>query len=57
MTKEEMREFRKLFGKYCNQETSNGRCAEDSCDTCPVNDAYEEIFNYFFDDEEEDDAE
>lgn len=57
MTKEEMREFRKLFSKYCSQESSNGHCAEDSCDTCPVNDAYEEIFNYFFDDEDENDTE
>lgn len=53
MTKEEMREFRKLFSKYCNQETSNGRCAEDSCDICPINSAYDEIFNRFADDEED----
>lgn len=30
-----------------------GHCEPDCCDFCPVNSAYDEIFNRFIDDEED----
>ena len=53
MSKEEMQVFSKLFSKYCRQEINRGHCAPDCCDFCPVNSAYDEIFNRFTDDEED----
>ncbi len=53
MNKEEMQTFRVLFIKYCRQEINKGHCEADSCEFCPVNNAYDEIFNRFADDEED----
>lgn len=53
MSKEEMQVFSKLFSKYCRQEINRGHCEPDCCDFCPVNSAYDEIFNRFTDDEED----
>ncbi len=51
MSKEEMQVFSKLFSQYCRQEINRGHCEPDCCDFCPVNSAYDEIFNRFTDDE------
>lgn len=53
MSKEEMQVFRKLFRQYCRQEINRGHCEPDCCDCCPVNSAYDEIFNRFTDDEDD----
>ena len=50
----ERKAFRKLFSKYCRQEINKGHCEPDGCEFCPVNSAYDEIFNRFSDDEESD---
>jgi hypothetical protein len=55
MTAEEKATFKGLFAKYCRQEINKGHCQEDCCDICPVNNAYDEIF-YKFNDEEEEEA-
>ena len=55
MNKEEMQAFHELFSKYCRQEINKGRCEADFCENCPVNNAYDEIFNRFADDEEDSD--
>ena len=52
MSKEDMQMFSKLFSQYCRQEINRGHCEPDCCDLCPVNSAYDEIFNRFTDDEE-----
>lgn len=57
MNKEDMQAFRELFSKYCRQEINKGHCEADCCDICPVNGAYDEIFNRFADDEEDDEGE
>ena len=57
MTEKELRTFKKLFSKYCRQEISKGHCEEDCCDICPVNNAYDEIFNRFADDKDDDSLE
>ena len=44
-----MQAFKELFSKYCRQEINKGHCEEDCCDICPVNNAYDEIFNRFAD--------
>lgn len=56
MSKEEMQMFRNLFNKYCKQEISIGHCETGSCDSCSINNAYDEIFNYFADQEEDDEG-
>jgi len=53
MTKHELQLFQELFGKYCKQEIGRGHCEPDCCDTCPITDAYNEIFIRFADDEED----
>lgn len=53
MSKEEMQVFSKLFSQYCRQEINRGHCEPDCCDLCPINSAYDEIFNRFTDDEED----
>lgn len=45
MTKQEVRIFKELFSKYCNEKIKKGHCYADKCDDCPVNNAYSEIFN------------
>ena len=47
LSSKEMQTFQKLFGKYCQQETSRGHCEPDACASCPVNLAYTEIFERF----------
>ena len=54
MNKQEMKAFRELFSKYCRQEINKGHCESDGCEFCSVNNAYDEIFNRFSDDEEDD---
>lgn len=54
MSEEETTAFGTLFSKYCRQEISKGHCEADACEFCPVNQAYDEIFNKFADDEDED---
>lgn len=53
MNKEEMQVFRELFSKYCRQEINKGHCEADCCDLCPVNNAYDEIFNRFADEDDD----
>lgn len=36
--------FKAFFSKYCRQQINEGRCGEDCCEFCPVNNAYEKIF-------------
>ena len=56
MTKEELQQFKGLFRTYCHEEICKGHCADDSCDLCPVNSAYDEIFHRFADDPEDEDS-
>ena len=56
MTAEEKSTFKELFGKYCRQEVNKGHCEADTCEWCPINKAYDEIFYEFEDDEEEEEA-
>lgn len=53
MTEQDMKTFKELFGKYCHQEVKNGHCEPDGCEFCPVNKAYEEIFERFVDSEDD----
>ena len=53
MTKEEKSTFKELFGKYCRQEVDKGHCEADTCEWCPINKAYNEIFDDFNDEEEQ----
>ena len=47
LTPDDISQFRALFYKYCRGEA-------DSCEYCPVNRAYEEIFDSLEDNDEED---
>lgn len=53
MTEQEKQTFKELFSKYCRQEMNKGHCTGDTCEWCPINKAYDEIFYLFADDEEE----
>lgn len=53
MTNEEKQTFKELFSKYCRQEMNKGHCTGDTCEWCPINKAYDEIFYLFADDEDE----
>lgn len=55
LTPEEKAKFKELFSKYCRQEINKGHCIGDTCEWCPINKAYDEIFYLFNDDEEEED--
>ncbi len=44
MTNEEMQDFRIKFHNYCQQEVKAGHCPADTCEFCPITDAYEKIF-------------
>ena len=44
-TEEEIQQFHNLFNKFCKEEFDAGHCEEDSCEWCPVNKGYEEIFD------------
>ena len=54
LTPEDISRFRALFYKYCRGEINANRCEADSCEYCPVNQAYEEIFDSLEDNDEED---
>ena len=56
MTEKELRLFKELFSKYCRHEINKGHCVEDSCELCPVNSAYDEIFHKFADEQEDEDC-
>lgn len=56
LTAEEKATFKMLFSKYCRQEVNKGHCTGDTCEWCPINKAYDEIF-YLFNDEDEDEEE
>lgn len=56
MTKEELQQFKGLFRKYCHEEICKGHCNDDSCELCPVNSAYDEIFHRFANDQEDEDS-
>lgn len=45
MTEQELQAFGALFREYCKQEISKGHCEPDCCDICPINDAYNKVFN------------
>lgn len=53
VSEEELQQFKELFSKYCRQEINKGHCDDGSCELCPVNAAYDEIFCKFADDPEE----
>lgn len=44
LTPEETTQFKQLFSKFCRGEMNAGKCDDDSCESCPVNRAYTEIF-------------
>lgn len=56
MTSEETQQFKALFRTYCLEEIDKGHCDDDSCELCPVNGAYDEIFCKFADDADEGDC-
>lgn len=41
----EIEQFKTLFSKFCRGEINAGRCEEDTCEWCPINKAYDEIFD------------
>lgn len=43
MTKDELREFQTLFGKYCRAEMDKGHCTGSECGWCPIDKAYQEV--------------
>lgn len=43
MTKAEMKEFKKMFGKYCRDQINKGNCTEDTCEWCSIQAAYNEV--------------
>lgn len=45
MDADDIAKFKELFSKYCRQEINAGHCADDSCEFCPINRAYAEIFD------------
>ena len=45
LTPDDISQFRALFSKYCRGEINANHCEADSCEYCPVNRAYEEIFD------------
>ena len=45
MNEEEIETFKMLFSKYCRSEVNQGHCTDGDCEFCPVNQAYERIFN------------
>lgn len=55
MTAQEKQTFKELFSKYCRQEINAGHCDADGCEWCPIDKAYDEIFNRFTDDDEMED--
>lgn len=57
LTEAEAQQFRALFSKYCRGEMNANRCEADSCEWCPVNKAYEEIFDSLEGEEKDDDEE
>lgn len=54
MNETDKQTFKTLFSDYCRSQINAGRCSEDDCEFCPVDDAYEKIFNGAGSDGEED---
>ena len=46
MTNAEMKEFKKMFGRYCQDQINKGNCTEDTCEWCPIQAAYNEVRNF-----------
>ena len=46
MTNAEMKEFKKMFSKYCQDQINKGNCTEDTCEWCPIQAAYNEVKNF-----------
>ena len=46
MTNAEMKEFKKMFSKYCRDQINKGNCTEDTCEWCPIQAAYNEVKNF-----------
>lgn len=44
LKKEEIQQFKSLFSKFCRGEVNANRCYADTCEWCPINNAYNEIF-------------
>ena len=45
MNETELQVFKILFSRYCRYEVNGGHCTDGDCEFCPVNQAYERIFN------------
>lgn len=45
LSKSEIKKFKTLFSKFCRGEVNAGRCEQDTCEWCPINRAYNEIFD------------
>ena len=43
MTNAEMKEFKKMFSKYCRDQINKGNCTEDTCEWCPIQAAYDDV--------------
>lgn len=41
----DVEQFKTLFSKFCRGEINAGRCEGDTCEWCPINKAYDEIFD------------
>ena len=46
MTDEELAVFKSMFRAYCRREINRGVCSADSCEFCPIQEAYEEICKF-----------
>lgn len=55
LTEEEILQFKNLFSKFCRGEVNANRCMADTCEWCPINKAYEEIFDSLEPEEFDDD--
>ena len=52
LSPDDVAQFRALFSRYCRGEINANRCEPDCCDTCPINRAYEDIFDSLDDDDD-----
>lgn len=43
MSKEELSDFKEMFGRYCCNERAVGNCDGSTCECCPIQKAYEEV--------------
>lgn len=56
MNEADKQTFKTLFRDYCRSQINAGRCSEDDCEFCPVDGAYEKIFNGTGSDDDADDG-